>query len=344
MKTKLISLILVFSFVMTLLAGCGAPQTVESPSTPESSVQSTEITITDHAGREVTLEKPAEKVVSAYYLSSSLLIAIGAREKVVGIEMKADTRELYKLAAPEFLELPAVGSGKGINVEETAALSPDLVVLPKKLADSAAQFEALNIPVIVIDPETLDTFLETVEMLGKATGCEEKADEFISYYKEVMEDVSARTKDLTDKPTVYLAGSDLLRTAGKGMYQDDLITLCGGVNAAGSIEDSQWVEISAEQLLSWNPSQVYLVSYCESSKEDFAAQFGAVDAVKNDAVFTFPSNIEPWDYPTASSVLGILWLANALHPDVVTADEVNTATEEFYQNYFGISVSVETAA
>ena len=42
-------------------------------------------------------------------------------------------------------------------------------MLPKKLADSAAQFEALNIPVIVIYPETLDTFLETVEMLGKAT-------------------------------------------------------------------------------------------------------------------------------------------------------------------------------
>ena len=89
---------------------------------------------------------------------------------------------------------------------------------------------------------------------------------------------------------------------------------------------------------------MYLVSYCESSKEDFIAQFSSVDAVKNNCVFTFPSNIEPWDYPTASSVLGVLWLANALHPDVVTAEEVKEATEEFYQKYFGISVSIDTAA
>ncbi len=344
MKTKRISLILVCAMLMTLLAGCAVPKNSEHTESSGVDAQSTAITITDHAGREVVLEKPAERVVSADYSSSSLLIAIGAREKVVGIEMKANTRELYKMAAPEFLELPAVDSEKGIHVEETAAISPDLVVLPKKFAEFAAKFEALSIPVIVINPETIGVFLETVEILGKATGCEKKASEFVSYYKKVMEDVSARTKALADKPLVYLAGADFLKTTGKGMYQDELITLCGGVNAAGSIKDGKWVEISPEQLLSWNPSQVYLASYCESSKEEFAAQFSSLAAVKNDALFLFPSNIEPWDYPTASSVLGVFWLANMLHPDVVTADEVNSATKDFYQTYFDISVSVETDA
>ena len=64
----------------------------------------------------------------------------------MGLEQKADSRVLYQMAAPELIDLPAVGSGKGVNVEETAALEPDVVILPMKLAEQAEQFEKLNIP------------------------------------------------------------------------------------------------------------------------------------------------------------------------------------------------------
>ena len=347
-RKSFIALFLVSAMLLSLLAGCtGKTETTASTETTAATSESTEatsektgISFTDHAGRTVTLDEPAEKVVSVYYLSTSLLAAIGAEDKIVGIEMKADTRALYKEAFPEFLELPAVGSGKGVNVEETAALEPDLVVLPISLKDSAEQFEQLDIPVAVINPETMDTFLETVDFLGMATGCEEKARQLIAYYKEVMEDVSERTANLEDKPSVYIAGSDMLHTAGSGMYQNDLIEMAGGVNVAASIEDSQWADISAEQLVTWNPDKIYLVSYSDYTRDEFVSdeRFASLDAVKNadSCVTVFPGELEPWDYPTASSVLGILWLANQLHPDVVTAEEVETATAEFYQTYFGI--------
>lgn len=363
MKCKfLLSLLLASVLALSALTGCGG---TESSSEAENSVVSEEsadvsseeskaessaetvgeITFTDHAGRTVTLNAPAEKVVSVYYLSTSLLAAIGAEDKLVGIEMKAETRPLYTEAFPELLELPAVGSGKGVNVEETAALEPDLVVLPLKLKDSVEQFEALDIPVAVIDPETMPTFLETVEMLGLATGCEEKAEQLVSYYNEVMEDVSSRTADLTDKPSVYIAGSDMLRTAGSGMYQNDLIEMAGGVNAAASIDSDQWADITAEELVGWNPDKIFLVSYSDYTRDEFLAdeRFASLSAVQDadNSVAIFPGETEAWDYPTASSVLGILWLANQLHPDVVTAEEVETAASEFYQTYFGIDYTAE---
>ena len=136
-KKQTLAFLLALIMMFSVFAGCAGNNdtTTEGQTTAaqETTAETTgEITITDQIGREVTLEAPAEKIVSAYYLSSSLLIALGAEDKVVGIEMKADTRGLYKLAAPQFLDLPAVGSGKGINVEETAALEPDLVIIPKK--------------------------------------------------------------------------------------------------------------------------------------------------------------------------------------------------------------------
>lgn len=40
------------------------------------------VTITDHLGREVTIEKQPESFVSGYYISTSLMIALGLDEQV----------------------------------------------------------------------------------------------------------------------------------------------------------------------------------------------------------------------------------------------------------------------
>lgn len=51
----------------------------------------------------------------------------------MGIEAKADTRELYKLAAPELPSLPNVGSLKQFNLETCVSTEPDLVILSAKV-------------------------------------------------------------------------------------------------------------------------------------------------------------------------------------------------------------------
>ena len=127
MKTiikRALALCLTAAMTALLLAGCGPKQEM-----PSSGGDDTSIVLTDQAGRTVTLEKSADRVVSVYYLSTSVLVALGAQDKVVGLEQKADSRVLYQMAAPELIDLPAVGSGKGVNVEETAALEPDVVIL-----------------------------------------------------------------------------------------------------------------------------------------------------------------------------------------------------------------------
>ena len=340
-----LALLLVLSMVMGLLAGC-----VKEPPAPQTQSNSNEvrqeaegITLTDQAGRTVTLAQPAQRIVSVYYLSSSLLIALGVQDRVVGIEKKAETREIYRRAAPGFLELPAVGSGKGVNVEETAALEPDLVILPKKLADSVPQFEALNIPCLVIDPETMEGFLETVRLVGAAVGAEERARELADYHQDVMEDVGERCAVAKERPSVYLAGSDFLRTAGGGMYQNDLITTAGGTNAAADLEGERWSDISPEQLVTWNPQRIFMVSYAGYGVDEVVndPRFAPLTALQNGELYTFPSPLEPWDYPTPSSVLGIYWLAAQLHPDLVSAEEYVQAAQEFYQTYYGIAVTDE---
>ena len=107
------------------LAACGAASSSAALSAAASSQavassaavsEAAGITLTDQAGRTVTLEQPAESIVSCYYISTYATIALGLKDKIVGLENKADTRALYALAAPELPQLTQVGTLKELNV------------------------------------------------------------------------------------------------------------------------------------------------------------------------------------------------------------------------------------
>lgn len=82
------------------------------------------VTVTDQAGRDVTIEAQPTRLVSGYYISTSALIALGLQDSLVGIEAKAASRPIYQLSAPQLLELPSVGSAKEFDLEGCAALEP----------------------------------------------------------------------------------------------------------------------------------------------------------------------------------------------------------------------------
>ena len=124
MKHTIPAALLALSLLFSTTACSGEPE-VTGP-----------ITLTDQCGRTVTLDEPADTIVSCYYVSSYAVMALGLSDRLVGIENKADTREIYTLGAPQFLELPAVGTMKESNVELIASLAPDLVIMPEKLGKS----------------------------------------------------------------------------------------------------------------------------------------------------------------------------------------------------------------
>lgn len=303
-----------------------------------------QIILTDHIGREVTLAKPAETIVSCYYISTTTLIALGAEDQLVGVEMKAEERELYKLAAPEVVMLPAMGNKKNFNLEECAKLNPELVVLPMGLKDYASQLEELEIPAVVVNPENRESFLDMVAMLGKAAGHEETAESILSYYNKVQKDVAEKLGDITALRQVYFAsGDDVLRSATAEMFQYEVVTAAGGEAVFSELSGNGWTEISAEQLHLFDPEYIFMENRSEEKVAEVLGDsaYASLHAVENGNVFAFPSKIETWDTPGASSVLGILWMSSVLYPEKISMDEVAEEAAAFYQKFFDIEVTAE---
>lgn len=297
------------------------------------------VTLTDAAGREVTLEKQPERIVSGYYISSSLLIALGVKDRLVGIEDKAAKRDIYALSAPELIALPSVGSAKQPDVETMISLKPDLVILPKKLKDVAATLEELSIPVLLVNPEDGAKLRDTVRLLSAATGAD--GAELLGE----MDRLEAKAVSLTEggeKPSVYLAGnSEMLSTAGSGMYQNTLLTLAGGRNAAAEITDGAWASVSYEQLLAWDPEIIIVAADAAYTVDDVLndPMLSPVRAVKTGRVYALPKSPEAWDSPVPGTLLGSLWIVSRLYPDLYAGADFLEDAKAFYSRFFGFELT-----
>lgn len=331
--------LLALMLMMTLMLSCTGVR-AEEPLSPAADSRYP-VTITDQAGREVTIDREPQRLVSGYYISTSVLIALDLEDRLVGIEAKAGKRAIYALSAPELIALPSVGTAKEFDLEGCAALAPDLVILPVKLARAAETLEMLGMDVLLVNPENQTLLNEMIRMIAGATNTTARAEELLGF-TAALEARLAETLAGVDAPRVYLAGnSGMLSTAGSGMYQSDMIRLAGGVNVAADIRDAYWVEIDYEQLLAWDPEYMILASDAVYTVEDVLADpnLAGCDAIQNGRVYQMPNRAEAWDSPVPSGILGALWLANVLHGDLVNDDECAEGIDAYYETFYGFTYS-----
>lgn len=355
---KLLSLLLALTMLLSL-AACSTPdptpttvpttepattpttEPTDAPTTEPTAASHYPVTVTDHAGREVVIEEEPQKLVSGYYISTSLLIALDLDEKLVGIEAKANKRAIYSLAAPELIDLPNVGTAKEFDMEGCAALEPDLVILPIKLKSAVETLEGLGIDVLLVNPENQALLTGMIHMIAAATNTEDQAAQLLGF-TATQESYLSETLAGAEMPSVYLAGnSSFLSTAGNAMYQSDMIRLAGGVNVAADIEDTYWVEIDYEQLLTWNPDYIILASDASYTAADVLADpnLAGCAAVVNGNVYQMPNKAEAWDSPVPSGILGALWLANVLHSDLLTNTDLTDRIDDYYETFYDFTYS-----
>ena len=281
---KLLSLLLAVSLLLAL-AACGTQQTQE----PEDGAAAD--TITDMKGREITLDKPAEKIVALTASDCEILYAIGAGDTLVG-------RGKYCDYPAEVLDVPAVESGADTNLEEIIALEPDVLLMSDmaQTDEQVAQLEAAGIKVVVSEATDIDGVYTAIEMIGALMGKADNAKTVIEGMKKTFAEVQDKaTGDGTE--TIYFEVSPLqygLWTAGANTFMDEIATMLGLKNCFSDVEG--WGEISEEQVLDRNPDYIVTISmyYGEgpTPEEEILARAGweNVTAVQNQAILNLQNN------------------------------------------------------
>lgn len=284
------------------------------------------------------------RVVTTYKPATDIVLALGGKDKLVGVSDKGKKDPvIMNLDENLASKLVGVGSKKnGVNIEQIVALKPDVVILypTKESDDTVEKLTAQNIKVISINPENIDSLQSDIIKVGDAIGESEKAKKLVEYYKGKIEKITKKLTTVKQKKTVYLAGAHgVLSTSSGDFYQHEIIEAAGGIDVAADLKGG-WNDVSAEQLIAWNPEVITSVMYCkEGSPSEIMekAELQTVRAIKNKKVYQIPSNISPWDMPQPSSILAILWMSKVLYPDEFNDLDIHQVINEFYSDFYGKS-------
>ncbi len=331
-KPFVISILIIF-LILLISAGCSVKNDVAPESqpavvtevnsdisTPEKEPLPTariDIQLSDGLGREVYLEKPAERIISLAPSNTEILFAVGAGPKVVGRDSLSDYPEEVK-------QIDDVGGGYGeFDIEKIVSLKPDLVIAsslnPEELV---TKLEGLNITIFYLtNPVDLDGMYNNLLTVAQLSGTAPEAQVLVKSLKDRVEKVIEKTKNIENRPLVFyeIDGTDPSApwTSGKGTFIDTLLNLAGGKNL-GSVLDTEWAQISIEEIITQDP-EIILVGDSTWGGVTVASVkarpgWDALSAIKNDRTYEFNDNIV--SRPGPRLVDGLEALARLLHPEL----------------------------
>jgi iron complex transport system substrate-binding protein len=304
--------------------------------------------VVDPLGRVVPVPDQAQRIASPYGMGTYYLYALGAKDRIVagwyiGLRTANQAPEALRRLDPNLATKLRFGDP---NVEDVAALGVDLI-----LADATryAAFTRLarevGFPVLEYRVETFADMASALRVTGQALGGEAEArgDALARKVEETLAALAAATAGL-GRPRVLFSGTDTLCVASGTMFQTLLIEAAGGASVSAGLAGS-WNEVSLEQVLVWDPEVILLAPYSAAEPKDLLADpnWQRLSAVASGRVFKMPRLIAPWDTPVPDALLGLLWLAEVLHPGALGID-LCAEVLAFHRETYGLELSAEELA
>jgi len=286
----------------------------QTTGTPSSHAQTfVPVQITDDLGHTFRFTRPPQRIVSLTPGYTETLFALGAGDRVVGVDDYSDY-------PPEARSRAKVGGGQHANLERIVALQPDFVVALVEQQEVDA-LVAKGIPAVRLFPKDFNGVLQTILLLGKVTGTEQRAQEIVAGMNHQLAEIEERVKGLP-QPRVFveLDGTDPLRpfTPGPHSFIGEMIRTAGGWNIAHDIRTPS-SQISLEAIVAQDPGIIVLTDSKNpinpQSKEDVLKRqgWGGITAVRNGTVVSVDNVF--FFRPGPRFVDGIELLARIFHPE-----------------------------
>ena len=275
-----------------LIGGCGGEKT----SAPVEVKQEVFATITDDAGRTVTLPNTPTRIVvtSASFLEP--LHAVGA--EIVG---RPDSKNKMPSWAKD---LPSVGAVYQIDLERLLACAPDLVIINKGMNEKLLPvLDENKIPALVIELKTYDDMKRGLKNFSAISGDTQAGE-------KIIQDMDAEIKAIVERvPKKNLRVAILHSTAQgltvqlDGSIAGSIVKMFGWENVAANMtpleKNPDAAPYSMETLAEQNPEIIFVTSMgdindikanmTKAIAENEAWQ--AIGAVKDNRIYFLPQDL-----------------------------------------------------
>ena len=359
---QLLALFICLVMSISLLTGYSETKAATEEPTQSAEQDATQETaetreITDMAGRKVTVPT-AENIESVFSAGpvAAIFLYMVAPDKLLGWNYELNDVE-KSIILDKYQDLPNFGMGDAVNYEAVIAANPTIAINSGKINDAMvsdcdALSESLGIPVVAVDNE-LNNSAEAFRFMGELLGVEDHAEELAQYAEQVFTDINALS-DIPEekKVSVYFGnGEDSLETAPRGSQHAQILDAINAVNVADlELGDGSRVQISAEQLLAWDPDVIVVNGEPKADKSGSSAaedilsnpDYASLKAVEDQKVYGTPNAPFSWvDRPAGPNrLIGMRWFSALIYPEYIKCD-INEEIHKFFDLFYHVDLSDE---
>jgi len=189
------------------------------------SAPASSVSVTDFAGRDVTLAAPAGRIVALAPHIVENVFSAGAGDKLVGAVS-------YSNFPPAARAIPLIGSYNAFSLEKVVALEPDLVLVwgSGNAPRVVAQLERLDIPVYISELRKLQDIPASIRRLGILAGTRSASEVQANRLEEGFAELRARYATTRKVAVFYQIWNEPLQTINGDHMISQIIELCGGRN------------------------------------------------------------------------------------------------------------------
>lgn len=301
------------SFLLAILglAGIFAPALFgqATPSAPASAPAIHEVV--DEYGRTVRVPVVPQRVISLAPSLTETVFALGLKDRLVG-----DTD--YCDYPAEAMRKPKVGGTMNPNIEQIAALKPDLVLVTKEgnRLETLHALEMLGIPTYATDAHTVGEIISSTQRIADLLGASEAGQAVVADLQRRLDVLQQKLAGVPPRRALFVVWSEPLMSVGRGTFIADAMRVSGAVSIVDS--ETPWPQVSLEEVVHQQPEYLVFASSHSDGAHDFDAianrpGWRLMDAVRNRRFAVISDAVIR---PAPRLISAVEDLARQLHPEV----------------------------
>jgi iron complex transport system substrate-binding protein len=311
--------------------------------------------ITDTLGHEVSFDKLPERIVVAgkatALLVNTLYMFPEATTRIVAIENRSQSPDAFiPLVDPTYVDKLVLEKNAG--PEAIAPAQPDVVILKSSMKEKLGDpLETIGIKVVYLDLETPDIFYQDLQTIGALFGNSKRADELTAYYQAKVSAITDTLASLSpeDKPGVLLLQHSKeenvvsYEVPPANYLQTMLVEMAGGTPIWKDANTGDgWQTVTLDQIAAWDPWGIAVIDYGGGAMDAVTAiqadpTWQQLNALQGDHLGAFPMDYLSWDQPDPRWILGLSWLAAAIHEDQFPSYDPEVDVMDFYRTIYGLT-------
>lgn len=359
---KLLKSLLAAALSVTVAACSSKGSSASSASSIKEEVNVPEtVTVTDHADRTVEVPTNPEKVaiLGIYPLASMLSVYLNSAETIVAMEPASANAAKNSVLIDLYPEIGNITtdilSGEDLNIEALVALEPEVVYYNAADKADLEKLENAGLTAVAFSPtkwkfDVVETYRQWIGLLDQIYPSSSKNAKLVDQYSTDIYNMIQETVAGVEQPQkilfLYQYDENAMITSSSRFFGEWWAKAAGGVNVASDVQaETANAKITMENVYEWNPDVIFITNFTKATPEDLYSNaigtddWSTVKAVQDHRVYKMPMGTYRTYTPSSDTPMTLLWMAQAVYPELFADVDVRAEVKDYYSQLFGITLT-----